>query len=50
MQAVRQAIGIPMLANGNIQCMDDVRRCMAYTGADGVMSADPLLANPALFR
>ena len=39
-----------MLANGDIQSLEDARRCMAYTGANGVMSADPLLANPALFR
>lgn len=49
-QAVRQSIGIPMLANGDIQTLEDAKRCMEFTGADGVMSADPLLAYPALFR
>lgn len=39
-----------MLANGDIQSLEDARRCITYTGANGVMSADPLLANPALFR
>lgn len=48
-KAVRESIGIPMLANGDIQTLEDAHRCMEFTGADGVMSADPLLANPALF-
>ena len=42
-------MGIPVLANGNILSLADANECMAYTGADGVLSADPLLANPALF-
>ncbi len=48
-QAVKAALRIPVLANGNIRTLADVHECMAYTGADGVMSADSLLVDPALF-
>jgi tRNA-dihydrouridine synthase 1 len=40
---------IPILANGNIGNCDDVRRCLEYTGADGVMSSEAILEYPPLF-
>ncbi|KAJ8567290.1 hypothetical protein K7X08_019498 [Anisodus acutangulus] len=48
-KAVRNVVRIPVLANGNIRHIDDVYSCLEATGADGVLSADPLLENPALF-
>ncbi|CAH1413335.1 unnamed protein product [Lactuca virosa] len=48
-KAVKKALGIPVLANGNIRDMDDVQNCLDYTGADGVLSAESLLENPDLF-
>ncbi|KAK9908593.1 hypothetical protein WJX75_000138 [Coccomyxa subellipsoidea] len=48
-KAVVQAVGVPVLANGNIRTLQDVHRCMDYTGAVGVLSAESLLEDPALF-
>jgi tRNA-dihydrouridine synthase 1 len=47
---VKKALRIPVLANGNVRTLADAQRLMDETGADGVLSADPLLVNPALFR
>ncbi|KAK3236500.1 hypothetical protein CYMTET_53364 [Cymbomonas tetramitiformis] len=48
-RAVKAALKIPVLGNGNVQCLQDAQALMHETGVDGVMSADPLLCNPALF-
>ncbi|CAL4966426.1 unnamed protein product [Urochloa decumbens] len=48
-KAVKDALRVPVLANGNIRHMEDAKNCLEHTGADGVLSAETLLENPALF-
>jgi len=48
--AVKQAVtGVPIIANGNVQCWQDVLANLSTTGADGIMSAEGLLDDPTLF-
>jgi tRNA-dihydrouridine synthase 1 len=47
--AVRAALRIPVLANGDVRDVAEAEACMAATGCVGVLSAEPLLRNPALF-
>jgi len=49
-EAIKKVItDIPIIANGNVITFDDVERNLALTKADGVMSAEGILDNPALF-
>ncbi|DBA01551.1 TPA: hypothetical protein N0F65_011522 [Lagenidium giganteum] len=46
---IKQRMKIPVLANGGIEVPADVQRCLDHTQADGVMSSEAILENPALF-
>ncbi|MES1915486.1 MAG: hypothetical protein MHM6MM_007419 [Cercozoa sp. M6MM] len=47
--AIKRELNIPVFANGGIETLADAAECVRVTGVDGVMAAEGLLANPALF-
>lgn len=44
-----RAVPVPIIANGGVECLADVYRCIEATGVDGVMSSEGILENPALY-
>ncbi|EJC98568.1 Dus-domain-containing protein [Fomitiporia mediterranea MF3/22] len=47
-RAVKQAVAVPVFANGNILFHSDIQRCLEVTGADAVMTAEANLYNPTV--
>ena len=49
-RAIKQAVSIPVIANGDITSPEKARDVLAYTGADGVMIGRGAQGNPWIFR
>jgi len=46
---IKQHASIPIIANGGMFDLADIRRCMSETGVDGVMLSEAVLDNPSVF-
>ncbi|PIO58414.1 hypothetical protein TELCIR_20152, partial [Teladorsagia circumcincta] len=45
----KESVGVPVVANGDITRLDQAIEIAEKTGVDGVMAANGLLYNPAMF-
>ncbi len=46
---IKAAVGIPVIANGDVASLDDARRVLEHTCADGIMVGRAAQGNPWLF-
>lgn len=46
---VKQAVGIPVIGNGDVRTITDIETIKKHTGCDGVMIARAALGNPWIF-
>ena len=48
--AIKQAVSIPVIANGDIRSPEKARQVLEYTGADGIMIGRAAQGRPWIFR
>ncbi len=46
---VKQAVKIPVIGNGDVKCVADIKRIKEQTGCDGVMIGRAAIGNPWIF-
>ncbi|MEG3765563.1 tRNA dihydrouridine synthase DusB [Alteromonas sp. 14N.309.X.WAT.G.H12] len=49
-KAIKQAVSIPVIANGDINSPEKARTVLEYTGADGIMIGRGAQGNPWIFK
>lgn len=49
-KAIKRAVDIPVVANGDVTNEDEAKQVLAYTGADGVMIGRAAQGNPWIFK
>lgn len=47
---VKQAVNVPVIANGDVRSCEDLKKILAVTGADAVMIGRAAQGNPWIFR
>ena len=47
---LKESVNIPVIGNGDINCLDDYKRIIDITGCDGAMIARGALGNPWIFK
>lgn len=47
---VKQAVQVPVVGNGDVQCVADIERIRRHTGCDGVMIGRAAMGNPWIFQ